>query len=275
MSFRVSTNIAAMAAQRNLSIAQRQTEKSLMALASGSRITRPADDAAGFAIAERLRSQEHGLKQAQNNAEAAQAMLQTAEGSLNEQNNILIRLRELAVYSASDTVGDEERGYLNGEYQQLTAEFDRIAQSSRFGNKHLLTGSGEEFDFHVGADSGEENRIHFTLDADSSANAVGIDGLSIADKDDALDVLQNLDEAINKIAGNRATFGASQSRLSHAVDNLAVQRESISGARSVIADADIAEEASKLAQSQIIQDAGVMVLAQANMNTGRIAKLLS
>lgn len=274
MSFRVSTNTASLAAQRHLSVAQRQTEKSLMALASGSRITRPADDAAGFAIAERLRSQEHGLKQAQNNAEAATAMLQTAEGSLNEQNNILIRLRELAVYSASDTVGDEEREFLNTEFEQLTQEFDRIAQSARFGQKQLLTGTGEEFDFHVGPNSGEENRIHFTLDADSSASEVGIDGLSIADQDDAEDVLKDLDEAINKIASSRSTFGASQSRLQHAIDNLAVQRESIAAAHSVIADADVAEEASKLAQSQIVQDAGVMVLAQANMNTGRIAKLI-
>lgn len=274
MSFRVSTNTASLAAQRHLSIAQRQTEKSLMALASGSRITRPGDDAAGFAIAERLRGQEVGLKQAQSNAESAGAMLQTAEGSLNEQNNILIRMRELAVYAASDTVGDDERGFLDTEFQQLNAEFDRIAQSARFGNKQLLTGTGEEFDFQVGANSGDENRIHFTLDADSSASEVGIDGTSISDQDDALDVLKDLDGALTKIAATRSTFGASQSRLQHAIDNLAVQRESIAGARSIISDTDVAEEASKLAQSQIVQDAGVMVLAQANMNTGRIAKLI-
>lgn len=274
MSFRVSTNLASLAAQRQLSVAQRQTEKSLQALASGSRINRAGDDAAGFAIAEGLRGQLSGVKQAKFNAETATSLLQTAEGGLNEQNNILVRMRELAVYSASDTVGEEERGFLNNEFQQLSAEFDRIARSTRFGNKMLLTGTGEEFQFQVGAYKGDENTVKFKLDADTTGSEVGISGLSIDDQDDALDTLSDLDGALTKIAGTRATFGAMQSRLQYAIDNLAVQAENIAGARSQIVDADIAEEVTKLAQSQIIQDSGIAVLAQANLNTTRVGKLI-
>lgn len=255
-------------------MAQRQTEKSLQALASGSRINRAGDDAAGFAIAEGLRGQLSGVKQAKFNAETATSLLQTAEGGLNEQNNILVRMRELAVYSASDTVGEEERGFLNNEFQQLSAEFDRIARSTRFGNKMLLTGTGEEFQFQVGAYKGDENTVKFKLDADTTGSEVGISGLSIDDQDDALDTLSDLDGALTKIAGTRATFGAMQSRLQYAIDNLAVQAENIAGARSQIVDADIAEEVTKLAQSQIIQDSGIAVLAQANLNTTRVGKLI-
>lgn len=274
MGFRINSNIASMAAQRNLSRTSRDMDSALGALASGSRVTRAGDDAAGFAISESLRAQLAGTKQAKFNAESAVSLVQTAEGGLNEQNNILIRLRELAVYSASDTLGDEEREFLDKEFQQLTQEYDRIAESTRYGNKKLLSGSGEEFEFQVGAFPGSENVVNFTLDADTTAGNTGISGLGVADKGDALSSLSDIDSAIYKVSGVRATFGAFQSRLQHAIDNLGVQTENIENARSHIADADIAEEVSKLATARVLQEAGTAVLAQANFSAQNALRLL-
>lgn len=273
--FRISTNVASIAAQRYLAKAQRESEKSLQALASGSRVAQPANDPAGFAIGERLRGQVSGIRQAKFNAESAQSLIQTAEGGLNEQNNILVRLRELAVYSASDTVGDDERGFLNTEFQQLSAEFDRIARSTRYGAKTLLTGTGEEFVFQIGAYKGEENNLKFKLESDTTASNVGIEGLDISDQDEAADSLEEIDDALLKVAGARATFGAVQSRLQYSIDHLAASAENLEAARSQITDADLAEETSKLARNRIIQDAGVLVLAQANSDGGRVSRLLS
>lgn len=274
MAFRVSSNIASIAAQRYLDLSQRQTEKSLRALASGSRVSQPGNDAAGFAISESLRGQLSGLKQARQNGNTAISMLQAAEGGLSEQNNILIRLRELAVYSASDTIGDDERGFLNLEFEGLVNEFDRIAKATRFATKQLLTGTNEDFTFQVGPNKGPENTVKFKLEANTTSEEAGINGLTIDDQDTAIDTLTELDGALLKIAGARSSFGAMQSRLQFATDHLAVEAENIDAARSQIADADIAEEATKLAQSQILQDAGIAVLAQANMNTARVGKLI-
>lgn len=275
MPFRIASNIASIATQRHLDKSQRQAEKSMIALSSGSRVVHAGDDAAGFAIAESLRGQIAGSKQAKLNAMSAQAMIQTAEGGLNEQNNILIRLRELAVYSASDTVGDVEREFLDSEYQQLTAEFDRIAKSTRFGNKQLLSGPSKDFEFQVGAYDGEENRIDFTLDADTTAGSVGIDGLSITDQDDARSALSDIDDALTAVAGTRAQLGAAQSRFQFAIDNLGVQYENLSSARSTIIDVDVAEEVSNLTRAQVLQDVGSAVLAQANSDAPRVLRMIN
>lgn len=274
MAFRISTNVASLSAQRYLEKSQRQAEKSLKALASGSRIVTAGDDAAGFAISETLRGQLSGTKQAKFNAQNAMSLIQTAEGGLNEQNNILVRLRELAVYSASDTIGDEEREFLDAEFQNLVSEFDRIAKSTTFGNKKLLTGTGEEFSFQVGANSGEDNVIRFTLDANTTASEVGISGLGITDKDDALDALEDLDEGLLQVAGTRAKLGAAQSRFQFAIDNLAVQADNIQQARGMIVDVDVAEEVTALSRAQILQDIGTAVLAQANNDNGRALRLI-
>lgn len=274
MSFRINSQVVPIAASRHLERAQRQIDHSLGALASGSRVVRAGDDAAGFAIAETLRGQLGGVKQAKFNAESASALVQTAEGGLNEQNNILVRMRELAVYAASDTVGDEERGFLNKEFTQLNEEFDRIALSTRFGNKELLTGSGEEFQFQVGAYKGEENVVTFTLDANTTASDVGIDGLEVNDQDRARDVLQTIDDAMIQIADARSTFGAMQSRLQHTADALSIQSENIASARSLIVDADVAEEVTNLSMAQIQQQAAVSVIAQANSSSANAMRLL-
>lgn len=275
MPFRIGSNVASLTAQRYLDKAQRQSEKSLKALASGSRIANAGDDAAGFAISEILRGQISGTRQARFNATNATSLLQTAEGGLNEQNNILIRLRELAVYAASDTVGEEEREMLDKEYQQLTQEFDRISQTTNFGNKSLLTGSGEEFQFHVGANNGESNIVKFKLDADTGSSEMGISGLNIEDKSNAREALEDLDGALLKIASVRSTFGAIQSRFQYVVDTLSSQGENLERARSAIVDVDVAEEVSKLTRANILQDIGTSVLAQANADGGRAIKLLN
>lgn len=274
MAFRIGSNIVPTQAARFLSKANQQLEKSLGALASGSRIVRAGDDAAGFAISESLRGQIGGTKQAKFNAESAASLVQTAEGGLNEQNNILVRLRELAVYAASDTIGDGEREYLDLEFQQLTQEFDRIAKSTRYGNKQLLTGSNEEFEFQVGAFQGPENIIKFKLEANTTAGDVEIDGLDITDQDNARSALGDLDEALHHVAGARAGFGAMQSRFQYASDTLAVQAENLEEARGHIVDVDIADEVTKLTQAQIIQEAGTSVIAQANASSARALRLL-
>lgn len=234
------------------------------ALASGSRVNRIGEDAAGYAISENLRAQVSSTNQAKRNAQMAQTLMQSAEGGLNEQGNILIRLRELAVYAASDTVGDGERKFLNTEFQQLQEEFDRIASSTRFGHRAVLAGSGEHFEFQVGAFPGGDNLIEFDLDADTRGSNMDIDGLDILSKKRALSTLEKVDKANYKLAGVRSTFGAFQARLQHAMDHLDVQAQYIEEARSQIADADIAQQVSELAASRVLQQAAVSVLAQAN-----------
>jgi flagellin len=275
VSLRIGTNVASLNAQRYLEKNQRQVEDSFKALSSGSRLSTPQNDAAGFAISELLRAQVAGARQSESNVRTAAAMLQTAEGSLNEQNNILVRLRELAINSASDTIGDTEREFLDQEFQGLVQEFDRIAEVSRFGSKKLLSGSNEEFSFQVGPNKGAENTIEFKLDSDTRASSVGIDGLSVDDQDAAADAIDSIDEAVMQVAGSRAKFGAVQSRFYYAGDNLAVTAQNLDEARSIIADVDVAEETSKLARAQILQDAGISVLASANMAPTKAMKLIN
>jgi len=274
MSLRINSNVSSLTAQRYLDKTQREIEHSQKALASGKRVVNAGDDAAGFAISESLRGQASGTRQAQSNAENAVSLIQTAEGGLNEQNNILVRLRELAVYSASDTIGDEERGFLDKEYQQLTQELDRVAKTTTFGAKKLLEGSGEEFEFQVGANRSAENVIRFKLDQDTTSSNLDIDGLSVADRDDARDNLEYIDTALQKVASTRATFGAMQSRFQYAIDHLAVQGDSLETARSRIVDVDVAKEVSNLVTNRIKQEAGISVLAQAKADAQRVLKLI-
>jgi len=274
VSLRINSNMASVTAQRYLNKNQRQVEDSFKALSSGTRLSTPQNDAAGFAISELLRAQVSGAGQSIRNARTAQALIQTAEGGLNEQNNILIRMRELAVNSASDTIGNKEREFINEEFSLLIAEFDRIAKSTRFGSKELLVGSGEKFEFQVGPHSGDENVIHFELENDTRSSSVGISGLDIKDQDSAQDALSDIDEAVMQVSGARAKLGAVQSRFQYATDNLEVQKQNIDEARSIIADVDIAEETSKLARAQVLQEAGMAVLVQANSYPSRLMKLI-
>lgn len=274
MSLRINSNVASVSAQRYLNKNQRQVEDSFKALASGTRLSTPQNDAAGFAISELLRAQVSGASQSIKNARSAQALIQTAEGGLNEQNNILVRMRELAVNAASDTIGDKEREFVDEEFQLLIAEFDRIAKSTKFGTKDLLVGSGEEFSFQVGPNDGEENVIEFSLNNDTQASSVGIDGLDISDQDNAVSSLADIDSAVMEVAGARAKLGAVQSRFQYATDNLEVQKQNIEEARSIIADVDVAEETSKLARAAVLQEAGMSVLVQANSYPKKLLQLI-
>jgi flagellin len=274
VSLRINSNLASITAQRYLTKTQREVENEFRALSSGTRLSTPQNDAAGFAISELLRSQVAGTRQSKANAQTAQALVQTAEGSLNEQNNILVRLRELAVNSASDTIGDTEREFLDKEFQMLVDEFDRIARVSRFGSKELLTGTKEDFSFQVGPYDGDENVIEFSLDADTTAGSVGISGLDVESKSSAKSALKSIDEAVVEVAGVRAQLGAIQSRFIFAVDNLDVQGASLEEARSLIADVDVAQSTSQLARAQVLQEAGMAVLAQANQWPSKIMRLV-
>ena len=266
MGLRISTNIASEMVQKNLRDVSREETKSLQRLSSGSRISSASDDAAGLAIATKIKAQTKGLRQATRNANDGISFVQSAEGGLNEVSNILIRLRELGIQSASDTVGEKEREFLDLEYQQLTTEVDRIAASTRFNGRDLLSGEGAGvLDFHVGAYANEENIIQFDSDAtNATASHLGINGSGVTEKGDALDSIATVDEALDAVSGQRASLGALQGRLQTTVSNLEGQAVNMEQARSIVQDVDVASETAKLASNQIIKSAGISTLTQAN-----------
>jgi flagellin len=273
MGLRINTNVAAINAQRNLGTQQARNEHAMAALASGSRIVRAADDAAGLAVSEHIRGQLGGLKMARNNAYNAISLVQVGEGGLNEISNIMIRLRELGVQAASDNFSDVERAFLDVEAQQLVEEAQRIAATTSFGSKKLLDGSGEQLEFHVGAYGGPENVIKYNLEADATADNLGYDGISIRDKDGARDSLEKVDVALNRIVKLRADFGAVQSRLQATVSNGDIQIENLAASNSRLRDADVAYESAEIASSQVLQQAAVSVMAQANQSAHSALKL--
>jgi flagellin len=274
MGLRINTNIASISAQNQLFKQQNRLEHAQEALASGKRIIHASDDAAGLAISENIRGQVAGLRMAKQNALNAQSVIQVSEGGLNEISNILIRLRELGVQSASDTVSDVERGFIDTEGKQLMQEADRIAKSTRFGNKSLLNNSGEQLEFHVGPFAGPENVVKAVVSADATASTLGFDGISLSDKGSSRDALKSVDEALVKIGKIRADFGAVQSRLGSVNSNLDVQNENLSAAQSRIADADVAYESAEMASAQVLHNAAISTLAQANQNGMSAMKLI-
>lgn len=276
MGLRINTNVASINAQRNLMGTKLGHDKSLERLSSGSRINRAGDDAAGLAISESLRAQLRGLKQASRNAQDGISLVQVAEGGLNEISNILIRLRELGVQAASDTVGPVERQFLNVEYEQLVQEIQRIADGSEFNSTNLLNGTGAVFDIQVGIRNNPNiDRIMFDASkADSTTAALGVNLTSVADKASAQNSLAAIDNAIISVSAMRADFGALQNRLQSTVNNLAVSNENMSAANSRIRDVDVAEETSELTRNNILLQAGTSVLAQANQSNGVALSLL-
>lgn len=277
MGLRIATNVASEMVQKNLSKVSEASSKSLEKLSSGKRITKAADDAAGLAIAKNLEAQTAGLRQASRNASGGISMVQVAEGGLNEVSNILVRLRELSVQGASDTVGDKERDFLNKEYQQLVQEVDRIAQTTNFSGTNLLNGTGSgNMEFQVGTGSGSVNQIGFdSSEANATASSIGISGTGVLEKSDARDSLESLDEAMQTVSGFRATFGSVQSRLQSTISNLGTQVVNQEAARSVIEDVDVASESAKLASTNIIKQAGIATLSQANNVPNSALRLIS
>lgn len=274
MSLRINTNLSALNSQRSLNVNNVNNQKAMERLSSGSRINVAADDAAGLAISEKLKADIRGSKMAKSNAENAISFIQVGEGGLSEINNILVRMRELGVQSASDTIGDEERQFINDEANQLMGEIDRIAQSTKFGDKNLLNGTLSSMEFQVGTTASEESVIRYDNNPDATASAIGVDGLSFDSKSGSRDALEVIDSALSKVGSMRANFGALQNRLSSTINNLDVSHENLSAANSRIRDADVAEESSNLVSSQILQQASLGMLAQANQSTQAALKLV-
>jgi flagellin len=276
MGLRINTNIASQEVQRNLRVNSAEQEVEFARLSSGKRITKSADDAAGLAIAKKLEASTKGMKMATRNANDAISLVQVAEGGLNESTNILTRLRELSVQAASDTVGEQERGFLNMEYQQLTQELDRIAVTTNFNGRSLLRGEGDTLDFQVGAYGGETNQIQFDASqTDATIESLGVDGTSIMDKSEASGNLERIDQAIDKVSGFRANLGATQSRLQTAVSSLEISSVNQEAARSRIEDTDVAASSAKLASINIMKAAGTAVLSQANDLPASALKLIA
>lgn len=276
MGLRIATNTAAQSVQKNLKEVSAKSQSSLEKLSSGKRVNKASDDAAGLAIATNLKAQTQGLRQAARNANDGVSMVQTAEGGLNEVSNILVRLRELTIQAASDTVGEDERGFLDKEYQQLSTEVDRIAESTTFNGTNLLNGEGGGvLDIQVGTFAGEQNRIGFDSDdANATADAIGIGGTSISDKGDALDAIEDIDGAIKSVSGHRANLGAIQSRLQSTVANIETQAINQDSARSVIEDVDVAAETANMASANVVKNAGISSLAQANQIPNSALRLI-
>jgi len=277
MGLRINTNTASLNAQRVLGTSKLALDKSMEKLASGYRINRAGDDAAGLAISENLRAQIRGLKQASRNANDGISLVQVAEGSMNEISSILIRLRELGVQSASDTIGPVERQFLNVEYDQLISEIDRISDATEFNGTQLLAGVGSIMDFQVGIRNNPEiDRISFdSSKADANSAALGVNLTSVADKASAQNALSAIDAAIMSVSAMRADFGALQNRLQTTISNIANSVENMSAANSRVRDVDVAEESSEMVRNKILLEAGTSVLAQANQSANVALGLLN
>lgn len=281
MGLRINTNLASLNAQKNLSKSQVALERSLDRLSSGLRITRASDDAAGLAISESLRAQIRGLGQAQRNANDGISVIQTAEGALNEISNILIRMRELAVQSSSEgSISNTERSFLQNEFSALQSEITRIASSTKFGGRTLvdgsLSGSGNALTFQVGIfNDAAVDRISLSIgNATASGLGVTASDAAISTAASAQAALSTIDSALSSVSTLRGDLGAAQNRLQSTINNLGQSVENLSAANSRIRDVDVAEETAALTRNQVLQQAGIAVLAQANVSSQAALSLL-
>jgi flagellin len=277
MGLRIATNVTSMNAQRQMGITRNSLDKSLEKLSSGSRINHAGDDAAGLAISENLRAQIRGIRQAKRNAQDGVSLIQVSEGGLNEISNILIRLRELAIQAASDTIGDTERQFADREYQSLKEEIDRIANVTNFNGTPLLNGKAGIFEIQVGTHNNPIlDRIVYNGErSDSSLDALKLGGESVATKQGSQLSLSVVDDALVRVNSIRADLGAMQNRLQSTINNLAITDENLSAANSRIRDTDFAEEVSEMTKQNILMQSGISVLGQANQTNQAALKLLS
>ena len=268
MGFRIMTNTSSVTGQRHLRNTRRMLDQSLERLASGYRINKAGDDAAGLAISEKLRAKIRGLQVAQRNANDGISLVQVAECGLNEVQNILVRMRELGVQAASDTIGPKERTYLDNEYQALKSEVDRIANGTDFNGTNLLDGTGGTLDIQVntGGDNilGVDRISYDASKADANTDKLGIADLSIGNKEGAQMSLAKIDDALDYVSSLRGDLGAMQNRLISTINNIGISVENLSAANSRIKDVDIADESAELARNNILMQAGTSVLAQSN-----------
>ena len=274
MGIRINTNVASLNTRRHLYNATAAYGKSMEKLSSGLRINRAADDAAGLAISEGLKSDIRALGQAARNAADGVSMVQVAEGALDEVSNILLRMRELAEQSLNGTLTDTERLYLNDEYMALQEEIDRISNSSEFNGMKLLDGTGGTVGIQVGigTDTWDQIAVDLATDMDSAGLLLSAD---VSDTVRAAQAMDEVNAAVASVSSARASFGAVQNRLEVSIRNINNQQENLSAANSRIRDVDVAAETSSLTSYQILQQAGVSMLAQANMSTGLAMALMS
>lgn len=274
MALTVNTNIAAMNAFSNLNRTNRGLSRVLSRISSGQRITKAADDAAGLAVAENLDAAKRSLGQAIRNTSDGVSLIQTAEGATAEVTNILKRMRELAVQSASETLATPERQFIQTEFVQLRDEIDRIANTTNFNDVALTNGFDTQIEVQVGILNTAADRITIGM-GDLRASVLGIDSTNPAHGLDtpanAQGMLTILDAALDGTSGYRAQYGAFQNRLESAQRNLEIYQENLASAESAIRDADFAKETSEMSKYQIMQQAGVAVLGQANqINQGAV-----
>lgn len=273
MGLRVNTNTLSLNAQRNLMNTTNALGRSMERLSSGLRITRASDDAAGLAISERFRADIRSLAQAQRNANDGISMLQIAEGALNESSGILIRMRELAIQSANGTLGTQEQTILDNEFQALLTELDRIASVVEFNGNQLLDGTTATITLQVGANNTANDQIS-VAGGDATVATLGLTGSDITDQTNSQAAIALLDTAINTLSDQRAAFGTAQNRLESTIRSIAVAVENTSAAESRIRDVDVASETAALTRNQVMQQAGVAVLAQANQTSAIALTLL-
>jgi flagellin len=276
MGLRINTNVQSLRAQTSVSRVEEAKSNTLAKLSSGSRINKAGDDAAGLAISEKLKAEIRGSLQANRNAGDGISMIQTAEGGLNETSNILIRLRELSVQAASDTIGEQERKFSDLEFQHLSQEIGRISDSTQYNGKKLLSGEGDTLEFQIGIMNDPKNdRLNYRpQDASARPEDLGIAGLSVLTKVNAQENLEKIDNAINGVNGNRASLGALQNRLQSTISNLEVKTENLAAANSRVRDTDIALESAEMAKNNILSAASTSVLSQANSSGSIALKLI-
>jgi flagellin len=266
MSLRIQNNIAAFDAERNLNATSNRLQQSMARLSSGYRINSAADDAAGLAISERLRSQIGGLSQANSNAQDGISLVQTAEGSLNEVHAMLQRVRDLAVEYKNGTLSTEDRTAIQSEVNQLGSEIERIGQSAAYNGISLLAGAGT-ITFQIGANDGDAIGVSTISLGAAVSSAVFSLGVNAGD-------ISEIDAAIDAVSTQRATFGAVQNRLEHTINNLQTYQENLTASESQIRDVDMASEMVEFTKDQILQQAGTSMLSQANQLPNSVLSLL-
>ncbi|MFT4841518.1 MAG: flagellin [Planctomycetota bacterium] len=264
MGLRVNTNVASINAQRNLSTVSERLGGNFRRLSTGLRISTAADDAAGLAISERLRSQVRSLEQGKRNANDGISLVQTAEGALNEVSSILIRLRELAIQSSNGTVSDQDKSTLDEEFSSLVSEVNRIGQSTEFNGIKLLDGSSSSISFQIGfGTTTGVDTLSVSLSA-ALSTSLALDSLDIGSTGSTTTAITNIDSAINSVSSLRGSLGAVQNRLGSTINTLAITSENLSAAESRIRDVDVAYETAQLTRNNILQQAAISVLSQAN-----------
>jgi flagellin len=273
MGIRINTNVASINTRRHLYNTTINFNKTMEKLSSGLRINRASDDAAGLAISEGLKSDIRALDQATRNAGDGISLVQTAEGAMDEVSSILLRLRELAEQSLNGTLTDTERVYLNSEYTDLTLEIDRIAASADFNGIKLLEGGNGEVGIQVGIGTEDWDSILINLEDALDSDGIGL-AAGVGTATDAALAMQEVMAAIDIVSSARSAFGAVQNRLETSIRNIQNTSENLSAANSRIRDVDVATETSKMTSYQVLQQAGVSILAQANMTSSLAMNLL-